>query len=131
MSLTRDQILQLTGKRNIQEINIPEWGGTVYVRELTGKERDKLEASVLSTNGNNSKTNAENLRARLVVLAVVDESGNRLFSDEDAKTVGNLGVKGLQRAFIMAQRLSGLSDEEIEELTVKLGEDPSADSGSA
>jgi hypothetical protein len=131
VSLTRDQILQLTGKRNIQEINIPEWGGTVYVRELTGRERDKFETSVLSSNGNNSKTNAENLRARLVVLSVVDENGTRLFSDEDAKTVGNLGVKGLQRAFVMAQRLSGLSDEEIEELTVKLGEGQSADSGSA
>jgi hypothetical protein len=131
VSLTREQILQLAGKRTIQKIDVPEWGGEVYIRELLGKERDRLEASVLATNGNNKKSNTENLRARLVVLAVVDENGNRLFSDEDAKTVGTLGVKGLQRAFIMAQRLSGLSDEEIEELTVKLGEDQSADSGSA
>ena len=43
MGLSRDEIL---GKRRgkVEEIKVPEWGGTVFVREITASERDAFEA---------------------------------------------------------------------------------------
>ena len=39
--LTREQILGLSDLPR-EEVRIPEWGGVVFVRALTGSERDQL-----------------------------------------------------------------------------------------
>ena len=50
MGLSRDEIL---GKRRgkVEEIKVPEWGGTVFVREITASERDAFEAGSLDKKG--------------------------------------------------------------------------------
>lgn len=115
--LTRDQIL---GADDIQTetVDVPEWGGSVLVRGLSGTERDALEAEVVQANNDGSTSlELKNLRARLVSLSVVDEDGERLFSDRDVEMLGQKSAHALQRVFAVAQRLSGLQREDIEELT--------------
>jgi hypothetical protein len=60
--------------------------------------------------------NLRNIRAKLVALTVVDEDGNRIFSDEDAEALGKKSAAALDRIFAVAQRLSGLRPEDVEEL---------------
>jgi hypothetical protein len=72
--------------------------------------------------------NLKNIRAKLVALTVVDEEGNRIFSDSDASALGKKSAAALDRVFEVAQRLSGLRPEDVEELSKNFGSDQSEDS---
>jgi len=98
-------------------IDVPEWGGKLRVRGLTGKERDNYEEWILTGKGKNREVNARDARAKLIVLCVVDEKGERLLSTTDIGMLREKSAAALQRVFDAASRLSGLSDEELEELT--------------
>lgn len=114
--LTRDAILQAKDLPT-EDVEVPEWGGTVRVRALTGAERDAFEQSIIEQRGKSTKMNLQNMRAKLVALTVVDEEGNRIFSDEDAKLLGQKSASALNRIFEVAQRLSGLTPADVDELT--------------
>lgn len=114
--LTRDDILQVQDLPK-ELVEVPEWDGAVYVRGLTGAERDALEASIVEQRGRSTRMNLMNLRAKLVAMSVVDEEGNRLFSDADVEKLGQKSAAALNRIFEVAQRLSGLTSEDVEELT--------------
>lgn len=113
--LTRDAILQAQDLPT-ERVVVPEWNGEVLVRALTGAERDTFEQSIVEQRGKSTRMNLQNLRAKLVALTVVDEEGKRLFSDEDAKLLGQKSAAALNRIFEVAQRLSGLRPEDVEEL---------------
>jgi hypothetical protein len=107
--LTREQILQCDDlPREI--VKVPEWGGEVQVRTMTGTDRDAFEASLIGKEGR-----LENVRARLVSLAVCDESGDRLFGDADIAALGAKSAKALDRVFAVAQRLNGIGAEQVEQ----------------
>ncbi len=125
--LTRDQILKAQDLPS-EDVPVPEWGGTVRVRALTGAERDAFEQSIVEQRGRSTRMNLQNLRAKLVALTVVDEEGNRIFSDSDAKLLGKKSALALNRVFEVAQKLSGLTSEDVEELTKNSESDQSEDS---
>lgn len=127
--LSRDAILAANDTQR-EEVQVPEWGGAVLVKSLTGKERDAFEAGIVEQKGKKTSVNMKNIRAKLVVLACVDESGQRLFGDGDVEALGNKSAAALERVFKVAQRLSGLTDEDVEELAKNSESDQSADSGS-
>ena len=128
--LTRDAILQAQDLPT-EQVHVPQWGGDVLVRALTGAERDRFEQSIVEQRGKNTRMNLQNIRAKLVALTVVDEQGNRIFKDEDVKWLGNKSAAALDRIFEVAQRLSGLRDEDVEELAKNSESDLSDDSTSA
>ena len=125
--LTRDAILQAQDLPT-EQVSVPEWGGEVLVRGLTGADRDDFEQSIAEQKGKNVKMNLRNVRAKLVALTVVDEDGNRLFSDKDAEVLGRKSAVALNRVFEVAQKLSGLTPEDVEELTKNSESDQSEDS---
>ena len=114
--LTREQILQADDLQR-ELVEVPEWDGQVYVRCLTGAERDRYEASIIDVNNKDGPPNLENLRAKLVSLTTVDESGERLFSEGDIRALGEKNSAPLQRIFTVAQRLSAISNTDVEELS--------------
>ena len=127
--LTRDDILNASDLAR-EEVDVPEWGGAVLVRGLTGRERDAYESSIVHPNGRVMKYTLTNMRARLVALSVIDEAGARLFSDSDIEMLGRKSAAALQRVFEVAQRLSGLSEQDMDELAKNSESGPSDDSGS-
>ncbi len=112
MSLTRDSILDAQDLPS-EAVDVPEWGGSVYVRVMTGVERDAFEASLMSAGG---QTNVANVRARLAVLCVCDESGQRLFGDDDVEPLGRKSAAALDRIFTIAQRINHIGAQDIEDL---------------
>jgi len=114
--LTREEIL---GAEDIlyEDVPVPEWGGTVRVRGLSGTERDAFEASIVEMRGRKTHVDTRNLRAKLVARAVVGENSQRLFQDGDVRALGEKSAAALNRVFEVAQRLSGLTEADIEELT--------------
>lgn len=114
--LTRDAILQAEDLLT-EDVEVEEWGGAVRVRALTGAERDAFEQSIVEQRGKSTRVNMRNIRAKLVALTVVDGDGKRLFSDKDAELLGKKSAVALNRVFEIAQKLSGLSPEDMEELS--------------
>jgi hypothetical protein len=96
----------------IEKLEIPELGGFVFVRGMRSVERDEWERSLRKPNGEIRG----NFRARLVVRTAVNEQGERLFSDDDIQAVGKIRVDILQRICNVAQKLSGVSDQDADEL---------------
>jgi hypothetical protein len=113
--LKRDDILKVADLPR-EEVHMPEWGGSVLVRGMTGSERDAFEGSIVELKGNKSSVDMRNIRAKLVALTVVDEAGERLFSQADVELLGGKSAAALQRIFEVAQRLSGLTQADVEEL---------------
>ena len=115
--LTRETIL---AKQELQTelVSVPKWGGTVRVRELTGSERDRFEAAMVRMQkGGSTELTMDNARARLVSLSVIDQSGAKVFSEEDVVRLGNLSATALGTVFDVAARLSKITDEDLGELS--------------
>lgn len=106
--LSRDSILSAKDF-DYKDIEVPEWGGTVRLRGLSAAERDNFEANLAQTQ------DLSNLRSRLVVLALIDEEGNRLFKDSEAKALGEKNALVIMRLFEIVRDLSGMSDEDLQE----------------
>ena len=124
--LTRDAILQAQDL-HYEDVEMPEWGGTVRVRTLTGRERDAFEQSMLNEKGKNTKTNLRNIRAKLVALTVVDGEGKRIFNAADIELLGEKSANALDRLFDVARRLSRLTEKDTEELAKNSDNDQSDD----
>ena len=130
--LTRDAILQ---REDIvtEDVEVPEWGGTVRVRGMSGVERDKFEAGLIQqpvANGRRRKpqeqqhTNMENIRAKLCSWCCVDEQGGRLFAESDVQALGGKSATALARIFDVATRLSGITEEDVDEMAQEMVEHP-------
>jgi hypothetical protein len=112
--LSRDDILKPRDLK-MEEVDVPEWGGIVRVRELTGEARDDYETSLMRVTAKGAVPEMSNRRAKLVARAVVNEDGSPLFSLADVHALGAESAAALERVATVAERLSGLSDEALED----------------
>jgi hypothetical protein len=96
-----------------ESVEVPEWGVTVHVRSMTGRDRDMFEAQMLDMADSGSRM--ENFRARLAVFCATDEKGKRIFKDTDIKVLGQKSGRALDRVFEVASRLNKLTDADIED----------------
>lgn len=108
MSLSRVAILAAVDIHS-ETVAVPEWGGTVIVRGLTGTERDAFEQRC-------HETSYANVRACLLAFSLVDDNGKRLFSLEDVQALGAKSAAPLDLLFDVARRLSGIGAREVKEL---------------
>jgi len=99
-----------------EEVEVEAWGGSVWVRTLTGTERDEFEASCVNNKGKNRSVNMVNIRARLCVLTLCNEKGERLFDARDIEALGKKSALCLDLIFSVAQKLNGLGNEDVEDL---------------
>ena len=113
--LTKEQILDSKCK-NFFEMVVPEWGGSVNVKIMSGRERDKFEQDIMERKGKEITVNMENYRARLCAICICDEEGRRIFSDKDVALLGEKEGNVLDRIFKFAQKINGLSEKETEEI---------------
>ena len=123
MILNREAILNADDLKT-ETVNCPEWGGSVIVRGLTAGERDKWEASLYSTEKRGGSfevvAHKENIRAKFIAASVVDEKGKLLFSAGDIEALSRKSAAPMDRLFAAAQRLSGMTDADVEELEKNL-----------
>jgi hypothetical protein len=104
----RDQILGADDLPR-KALPIPEWKTTVWIRTLTGGERDRFE-------GRQAKDPYIDVRARLAVMCLVDEAGANLFNESDIPAMSAKSSKALDRIFTVSVKLNGISREDLEEL---------------
>jgi hypothetical protein len=107
--LTKDEILRANDART-EEVRVPEWGGSVYVRAMTSLERDKYESEWLRfrENNNGDVKDSTHFRAFLASRVVCDETGTPLFSQADVMALSLKSGAALTRITEAAIRLNGL-----------------------
>lgn len=121
--LSRQDILSVQDIK-LEEVPVPEWGGVVFVKGMTGMERDSFEAAVVQQRGKNMQVNMVNIRAKLAALTVCDEDGVRVFTEQDVKELGKKSAAALNRIYEVASRLSGITESDVEELAGEIENDP-------
>jgi len=118
MTLTREQILKADDLPVIK-LAVPEWGGDVYIRTMSGKTRDTLEATISAIKDPIKRL--LNGRAKYAAAALSDEQGNLLFDidkPEDISLLTNKAGSALDKIFEAVMTHNKISEEDFEE-TVK------------
>lgn len=115
---TRDSIFKSKATAKIHTLDVPEWGGTVYVRELTGKQRDELDADWLEWRKevNGKEDDWSYLYAFICMFCVTDSEGHPIFAncEEDVKAINEVPAKSLQRVARFAMQVNGWGSESEE-----------------
>ena len=104
MILTREQIASAQDLKH-EDVSVPEWGGTVRVRVMTGLEREAFSASLMGANG---KPDMKNYKLGLVATCMVGEDGKPLFGLDEVQFLGDKSAVALERVFSAAEKLNGV-----------------------
>lgn len=130
---------RLLGKQEIldaddiitENVKVEEWGGSVVIKSLTGAQRDAFETTIYIGKGDDREINTQMLRAKLAAVSIVDsETHERLFSETEITLLGQKSARALQRVFNAAQRINGMTAEDVEELMGNSAVDQNGASGS-
>jgi len=119
--LTREALLQKDDLK-IEKVELSK--GYVFVREMTGHEKDIWEQSMLKQkpSGNKNKlieyeTTLDDFRAKLAVVTVCDEEGNLIFKPEDVKMLNKMmSATNIEKIVTAAQRLNAISQQDRDEI---------------
>lgn len=115
MAGLREKLLSARGKLRREPVDVPELadvlgGERLYVTELTAGQLDYWEEQRYQRDGKGVKLVLQDSRALLVVLALTDEAGNRVFADDDVPAVSALPGLMVSRIVAAAQPLSGIGE---------------------
>lgn len=141
---TAEQILAASqGSIAHEDVQVPEWGLTVPVCELTGSEIAEYRGFLTSSHqriqqkrgqrGGDAdvsfevELHTERAQVKLCYLAMKDPTTGKRIFDKEAD-VGRLSSKGLARIFPIADRLSAATPEAEEQEGKDSSETPISDS---
>lgn len=120
--MTKDEILA-RDDRKIRKIHVPEWGGDVHIRTMSGTELDAHDLAIY-------EADAKLVRAELVGRCLCDESGALLFTEEEFPKLAEKSGAALDRLYDAARELNGMNRASQEQAAKNSGGGPSAASGS-
>jgi hypothetical protein len=107
--LTKKDILDVPLR--IKEVYIPEWDGIVYIQEMTALQIEQNGRFILKNNGQPDYGKAIQLPTITCVRQVVDQDGNRLFSERDIKELQQKQGGAISRISDAVRELSGQSSK--------------------
>jgi hypothetical protein len=107
--LTRDDILAARDLPT-EEVPVPEWEpeGAVLVRSLSAAEWIEVGRQTMNSGGATDNEKMLDLMVKIPAMCIVDERGDRLFSDADLEALGKKNPLPLKRVMDVVQRLSDL-----------------------
>lgn len=95
-----------------KEIEVPAWGGTVLVRELTADEVEQIGFGMTGEDGKVDPSKARGRMPWIVARCVIDEKHERIFVDGDARRLAQRGGNAIIEIATAVLEMSGLIDEE-------------------
>ena len=116
--LSKQEIAEKS-KRPIEELLVPEWGEGVgvFLREPTGAARDAIEADTVSRRGKDRSVNLELFRAKAMAQCIVNEQGEREYSEKEVAQLAEMGAQAYSRIYERCRFLLGMSEKDENDLT--------------
>ncbi len=117
-ALTATQILDADDLLS-ERVEVPEWGGYVIVRTMTGGEKDRFQMATLSQHKGQIVTDLKKMRhfrTRAVSLCAANDQGERVFTDAQVEKLAKKSAVALDRVYAVASRLNGLAEDSKREL---------------
>lgn len=111
MALTKDQILA-ADDMGLLEVEVPEWGGSVFVRVMSVGERDSYENEWMV----NKHKGVENFRSKFLQRVLCDDKGELLFTPSEVNGLAKKSARVITRVWEAAMRHNALTDNDVEEL---------------
>jgi len=93
------------------DVPVPEWGGDVRIRSLTGTQREAFGRSLIGADG---KPSGEGYNAKLIAVSVVQEDGSLAFTLDDADELGKKSAPALERLVDAIETLNKMKAGAIE-----------------
>jgi hypothetical protein len=109
MALSKAAILAANDTKLSAAISVPEWGGNVYCKTLSGTERDAFEDAY-------AQNKMKQFRCRFLVLTLCDDKGERLFGDGDVDELGKKSSVVINRLFDKSWAHNAFTPEAVEGL---------------
>jgi hypothetical protein len=101
----------------IEKLYVPEWKGNVYLRTITGTQRDRFEAALVL----GGKQTNDDVRAKFLVEALCDAGGTPIFTQEDIAALGAKSAAGLTRCYNKASAMNALSNGDVDDIAKNSG----------
>jgi len=128
----------LLEKEELQRVKVEfENGDYVYVRQMTGRERDNFEQSLIKETKDSKGVVVGydralgDFRAKLAVVTVCNEQGDMVFMPDDYSTLSkHMSAKRLESIVNKAQELNKITEEDKEALVKNLEVGPADNSSS-
>jgi hypothetical protein len=114
--LNRESLLK---KEDLEIIEVDLGKGEgIYVRQMTGYERDLWERSIIDVDAKgNVERKSDDFRSKLVVCTACDKEGKLLFKQADAKVLSRMmSAARLEKIVEVAQKLNKITEEDKDEL---------------
>jgi hypothetical protein len=136
MGLLRKSQLLEKEKLEVVKVDLSE-DEFVYVREMTGRERDNFERSLTREIRDKKgkvtdyEGNIRDFRAKLAVCTVCDEEGKLLLDPKDFDQLSqSMRISKLEKIVEAAQKLNAISEEDKEDMVKNLEAVPDGNSSS-
>jgi hypothetical protein len=108
-TLTADDIFGADDLK-LESVDVPEWGGRVFVRQMSAGARDAYD---VSQTDEGDKLNLTNFRSRLVAFTCCDEGGTLLFTQDQVEKLAAKSAAPLLRVFAAAKELNKVGTEAL------------------
>ncbi len=107
--LNKEAILAAVDRKFV-DVEVAEWGGSVRLGSMNAEERLEYE-EIIQANG----TNRNHSMGAMLVRSIRDESGERLFTDEDIAALSRKDPRILLDLYKRAADLNVLSEKSAEQ----------------
>ena len=118
MTLNKADIF--SAKRKLLEVEVTEWGGTVFIRPLTLAQQAKLADNGIKNEDSTVQVRMKDVMLPLILWSVVDENGDRIFDDSDKEKLMDTPASALLALQEKILDNSGLTAESRTELEKNL-----------
>ena len=108
--LGREAILKCVDLK-YEDVDCPEWEGRLRVRELTALERNEMGAEFQG-----GASVPKDFYPVMAAKVIVDANGHRVFTDKDIEALGGKSFEPIQRVVDVCIKLSGMAEDEAEEV---------------
>jgi len=113
MPLSKDAILAAKDT-DVHEVEVPEWGGTILLRSMTGEQRNNYEFWAHQQSKADSP-DYRGIRERLIICCAVDSEGQPLFGETDLAALASKNSEVIDRLHERCQQICGMDADAVED----------------
>lgn len=101
---------------DLVEFEIPELGGSVYIKGMTVVERSKFERQFRTRKGDTNERKMNEIRQRMLIACICNADGQQLLNEADVEAIGKQRADIVERLVNAAQIACGMSTDDMADI---------------